>query len=195
MLLFDDVSHTYRWKGRKVPCVSDILAPVTDYASVPRKYLERAANRGTAVHLACELDDRDILDYSSLDDEVMGYLVGWQSFVRDYKPKWTSIEERFYSSHHDFAGTPDRTADIDGYDSIVDIKTTKKIGPWVGLQLAGYSLGKGLPASANVKRYAVQLMPDGKYMAHEFKELSDYPTFLSLLNITKWNARFLKDIK
>ena len=58
-VVFQEESHTYDLDGKKLHGVTDIVKWVFDetYDGIPADVLQRAAERGTAVHKACELWD------------------------------------------------------------------------------------------------------------------------------------------
>lgn len=188
MLTFDDASHTYEWDGRKVPGVTSILAPLTDYSRVPRATLEEAALFGKAVHLACELDDLKDLDEGALDPALAPYLAGWRAFSRDYAVQWDDIEQPGYHKTLGYAGTPDRVGTVRGLRAVVDIKTTVVLYPSVGPQLAAYDQLNTQVAGLQT-RLGVQLCADGAYMVKEYTDPSDWPLFCSLLTLRNWCMR------
>lgn len=186
VLTFDPDTHTYRYGGQLVPGVTSVLAPITDYSAVPRAVLQRAADFGRAVHLACELDDLGELDEDSLDDALAPYLHAWRAFCADYEVQWDGIEVPGYSKTMRYAGTPDRSGVVQRLHAVVDIKTTATLMPSVGPQLAAYA-ALVAPASPNaLTRIGVQLKGDGTYHAETYNNPSDMPLFLSLLTLRNW---------
>ncbi len=55
-LTFDPCGHTYRLSGLAIPSVTTLMKPLSNavYQTVDPKILEKAANRGTAIHNAAE---------------------------------------------------------------------------------------------------------------------------------------------
>ena len=188
-LTFDADSHTYRYNGQLVPGVTTILKPITDFSMVPPQVLAAASAFGTAVHLACELDDLGELDESQLDPALVPYLAAWRKFSTEHAVTWSLIEAAVYHPVMRYAGTLDRFGLVDGLNSVVDIKSTAQLYPSVGPQLAAYSAA--LPAgSTALKRLAVQLKGDGTYTLKEYAEPTDWPLFCSLLTVRSWCARY-----
>ena len=188
MLTFDDVAHTYYWNGERVPGVTSILKPLTDYSSVPRATLEAAATFGKAVHMTCELDDLRELDEETLDPALVPYLKAWRDFSRDYEVEWIDIEQPGFHEKLRYAGTPDRRGMVRGLLSVVDIKTTYELMPAVGPQLAAYD--NLAPVSPGLhRRIGVQLRADGTYHAQVYTDPTDWPVFASLLTLRNWCAR------
>ncbi|HSW65443.1 MAG TPA: hypothetical protein VLH56_19360 [Dissulfurispiraceae bacterium] len=58
------------------------------------------------------------------------------------KPQWLSSERYIYSANHQYVGTLDFEAIIDGYLVVGDIKTSKAIYDEYWLQLAGYRMAR-----------------------------------------------------
>jgi len=189
-LTFDEATHTYRFDGQLVPGVTSILKPLTNLDAVPPAVLKAASDFGTAVHLACELDDRGELDEASLDDALRPYLDGWRRFCLDTSARWDNIEATFFHSKLRYAGTLDRFGLVDGAPAVVDIKTTAQLYPSVGPQLAAYAQAKEDFSGTKVaKRIAVQLKADGTYTAKEYTDPTDWPVFVSLLTLRNWCQR------
>lgn len=185
-LQFDELTHTYRCDGRVVPGVTSVLAPLSNFAAVPMHIMEAASAFGTAVHLACELDDLRQLDADMLDPALMPYLSAWRSFCADYNVVWTGIEQQVYHRTLRYAGTLDRFGLVRDINTVVDIKSSVKLYPSVGPQLAAYASAVGHP---NAQRMAVQLKPDGTYVAQTYTDPTDFAVFCSLLTLRNWCTR------
>lgn len=182
MIRFDPDTHSY-WNGdTRVPSVTQILSPLTNLGHIPKAILQRAADRGTAVHKATELFDLGMLDHTSISDEVKPYLDAWIRFLLDHKGDPIDIEQLVYHDGLAYAGTLDRRMLVDGVESIVDIKTSKTIYPTVGPQLAAYAHA----CDASLARHAVQLKADGTYALHSYSDPADWSVFLSLRTLIGW---------
>jgi hypothetical protein len=187
-LSFDEETHTYRFQGKVVPGVTTILKPITDFSAVPPHVLKAASDFGTAVHLACELDDLGELDESQLDTALVPYLAAWRKFSDDHGVEWELIEAPVYQPVFRYAGTLDRFGLVAGAKAVVDIKSSVQLYHSVGPQLAAYE--RALPAGITAeKRIAVQLKGDGTYLAKEYREPTDWPLFCSLLTVRNWCAQ------
>ena len=185
-LTFDADTHTYRFDGVVVPGVTTILKPLTDFSTVPPHVLDAASAFGTAVHLACELDDLGTLDEAALDPALAPYLDAWRKFSAEHAVQWEQIEQRVYHPTMRYAGTLDRFGRVDGDLTVVDIKSSVQLYPSVGPQLAAYANALSHPYA---KRMAVQLKADGTYVAKPYTDPSDWPMFASLLTVRTWCAR------
>ncbi len=183
LLEFDEPTHTYTFKGKRVPSVTQILGTLHNFDGVPEGILVAAQERGTAVHLACEFDDHGDLDESSVDDKIVGYLAAWRKFRTEMRPSWLQIEARCFHPALHYAGTVDRVCLIDGVEWVIDIKTSIASHAIWGLQTAAYAQALNM---ANAKRGTVQLRNDGTYRLIEWAKKSDWATFVSLLTITNF---------
>jgi hypothetical protein len=185
VFVFDPGPHVYTLDGVVIPSVSTILAPIkTDFNSIPASVLNKARDRGHAVHFACQLFDEDDLDWDTLDPQIEPYVRGWQKFTAEHDPLWTRIEVSDYHKTMLYAGTPDRKGAFGGKNVVVDIKATFDLSPEVQVQLSGYDLMDEVHAD---ELWSVRLTKDGSYEKKLHKQA--HSTFLSCLNIYNWNKR------
>jgi hypothetical protein len=188
-LLFDPVEHAYTLGEKRLPSVTQTLAPLIDYSQVPKAVLERAQQLGTAVHRLTELYDLDDLDTESLSQELMPYLTAWMRFRAETGFVPELIEQRYHHPALNFAGTLDRTGLIGGRRAVIDIKKMLRLGPVIGVQLAAY---KELCIRNGVQiedRYGLGLRADRTYRLVPFKDKGDWPVFLSLLTIRNFKDK------
>lgn len=186
---FDPVLHEYRVDGERYSSVSEIISPIVDLTMVPEDRLNFARDRGTAVHKACELDDLDQLDESSVDPEhVLPYLKGWRLFKREHRPAFELIEEPLYHDLFKVGGTPDRWMTIGRHRIGGDIKTVAKMGPAIGVQLSGYELLVGREKKwVTHARWGIQLRKNGTYAVTKYPD--ETAMFLSLVNLHNWSKK------
>lgn len=183
MLTFDEVAHVYYWNGKRVPGVTTILQALHSFDGVPADILKAAQERGTAVHLACEYLDKDILDEDSVDPAIADYVNGWRLFNIEAAPTWTHIEAQSFHKVMRYAGTVDRVGIIAGEEWVIDIKTSIQSHAVWGLQTSAYAQALEKP---NARRGTVQLRKDGTYRLIEWKDKQDWATFLSLITINNF---------
>lgn len=140
-LEYDDESHTYIVDGVIVPSVTQILGVKfgNKYAGVNRSTLERAANRGTAIHEAIE-NFCKYGKYSELKE------------LHNFRFLATYYEFRVFENETPIIiakdGTPiaagrlDLILDIKGDTAIADIKTTATLDKeYLAYQLNLYRIG------------------------------------------------------
>lgn len=182
---FNEERHEYSIDGKKVPSVSEILAPLSAdrYRDINPAVLQQAAARGTAVHEACEAIDYGLDE--EIDPAIAGYVQAYQAFLRDYFPRWEMVEQIVgYRIPFDptderilFCGTVDRYGQIDGKGAVLDIKT-----------YASVNTDAMISASCQTILYAAALESEGfncpkRYLLH-LKKDGDY-RLIDLLNFDK----------
>lgn len=191
-LRFDAATHSYYIGNEKLPGVTSILSILGGYENVPKKLLEVASQRGTAVHTLTERDDDGTLDYASLSDELTGYLLGWQKFKDEKKPIMLDAEVPGYHPTLKFAGTRDRRIVIGKKVGILDIKSSYMLMPTTGPQTAAYKeiWNATAPKDEQVKhRWGLKLTKDGDYLLHEYTDALEWNTFVSCLNCYRFMQR------
>lgn len=188
-LTFDEAAHEYRLDGRRLPSVTQLLAPLVDYSKVPRETLERAQALGTAVHRMTELYDNDDLDEESLSDELRPYLASWLRFRTECQFEPVTIEHRMSHPLYHYAGTSDRTGIIKGRLAVVDLKKMMVLGPHIGPQLAAYEKLHQAEGLKVLDRFALGLRPDGTYRLQPYTDPLDWQCFLSHLTIHNWKTK------
>lgn len=188
MLTFDPATHTYRYGGVVVPSVTQILAPLSDFSFVDPDVLDAARDFGTAVHYACELDDREELDIDALDPALLPYLQQWRKFCREHGCKWEEIERQVYHPTMRYAGTLDRFGVIDGARGVLDIKSGSDLYPSVGPQLAAYAQALEPKTGHLLRRYGLRLSATS-YELKAYTSPTDWPTFASLITLRTFCAQ------
>ena len=181
-LTFDAGTHEYRYAGRVVPSVTQVLSilSASDFTYVDQELLEAARNRGKHVHAAIDLDNRGELDEESLDPQLLPYLTQWRAFVRDTGFNVTASEQRVYHPTLRYAGTIDTGIWQDAH-WVLDIKTGA-VPRTVGPQTAAYQ--QALTPKPR-RRLCLQLT-DHNYRLRELKDAADFSIFTSCLNIWRF---------
>lgn len=181
MLEFDPIAHRYTLDGRELPSVTKILRGLDDFSNVPARVLEKARDRGSRVHAACNLDVLGILDENTVDDEVAPYLAQFRSFLQESGFQPTLTECRVYDDKLWYAGTLDLFGDLPGcIDVQIDIKSGA-IPRSVGPQTAAYANGLYVRAGLMTrKRYALKL-EGSKYSLIQLDNDGDFGVFCKAL--------------
>jgi hypothetical protein len=177
---FDPETHIYRLGDRVLPSVTDIIGAV-----IPRGY-ECAAwylDRGKALHAAIHLQAKGKLDWSSVDDRIMGRLKAYRKFMLE--SGWTLIasETPMYSERLGFAGCRDALMlDKAKVEVLTDFKSS--IEPQVIPQIGAYNILS--PARVGL---ALHLREDGTYRAKWFTSSEMRvagQVFLNALSLYGW---------
>lgn len=197
-LEFDEPTHTYRWNGKVVPSVTQVLenVKIIDYDFIPHDTREMALERGRLVHQATHFDDEGDLDEATLDPMLAGYVAAARNWQRDSGFQVEAddagkrfIEYRGFQEKFGYAGTLDRrgTIGVNGkrFATVADYKTND--APyWTAYQLAGYCAFFDSPRTFT--RLAVELHADGSYKVYEFDGKTwqqDFSVFLAALTVWK----------
>lgn len=117
---------------------------------------------------------------------VTAFLEWWDS----HKVKPRSTEEVLYSMKYDFMGTMDLDADVDGFRSLVDLKTSNGLYNGVRLQTRAYQLAKEEEAGKPIykRRWALRI---SKYTEEEYYAREEEKKLLKqqIAKIRGWAAK------
>lgn len=198
-LKFFDEGHRYELDGIELPSVSEIsrFASREVYGNDISKYvLDKACERGTAVHKATE--ELDKTGKCEISPEYVEYLNAYVKFRNDFNiKKYAYIEKPLADEETGYVGTLDRVYVIDedfakavkkqcktdisefiGQYAIIDLKTSSTVKKQLAqIQLPAYSnlLCSALSNCADFLGI-LHLKKDGKY------KLTPYEDDLSLFN-------------
>ena len=196
MLTFDAPAHHYFWNGVRVPNVTSILAPLTDYSKIPRGQLERARQQGIAVHKMVELDCKGDLDTDALPEWMAGHFAAWEKFKAEIDFELWSSEQPVYHKGMSYAGTLDLTGmpcNLKHKDAaLIDVKRSFYAGPVIGLQLAAYEKARNDSVEKALRtkhRFALRLDVDGQYRLEAFEDRNDFTVFTACLALHRWKER------
>ena len=181
---FDPTTHVYTTDdGTTVPSVTQRIRRAGLLGPAAQFYSPESADRGTAIHLACEHRDqgRDVSAF--LKGEFGGFLTSYIKWCEAMEPVWTSIETPKYSPRYQTAGTPDRVGTINGRPVVLDLKSGGKAS-WHGVQLSLYSLiiqDSDIPPRER-RRIVLYLRGNGRMaQSVEFSSPYDYTQALALI--------------
>lgn len=138
-LTFDEATHVYLLDGIQIPSVTQLMKPLTerDYQDIPQWRLDKAAEKGTAVHEGIEIWLQYGID--DVPDEYSGYLDAFKKWWTDSGAELIDTEVRVYHKTKKYAGTCDLLCMLDGKRTLVDYKSSVKVKKKSGgVQLEGY---------------------------------------------------------
>jgi len=187
MFNFDPDTHTFTIDGQRVPSITQVLKAEGFIESGPW-FDQWSLDRGSAVHLACHLDDMDDLAEESIDPVIMPYLEAWREFRRISGIVIEGSEVPMVNESSMFGGIPDRWGWIGNARVVIDLKSGP-CAPWVGLQTAAQSLL--IDPTAHFKRFGLTLK-GGKPKITEFTERTDRGVFLAALCTYNWKRNNIK---
>lgn len=167
---FNESTHIYLLNGEPIPSVTTLMKPLSDsfYKGIPEKVLDRAADKGSAVHNAIE----NWLKFEIIDipDEHKGYFDAFMDWWNVRKPVLIGSELRLFHKLMRYGGTGDLACIIDGKRNVVDYKTTYTLSEMMlRVQLEGY--GQALASHGFVveEKRGLQLKKDGTWKEEIFK--------------------------
>lgn len=192
-LQFDAATHVYTLDGRVVPSVTQALQVLQTFDGIPAAALEAARVRGVMVHAACDLLDREALDWSSLDPSLVPYVEGYRNWLDESGAVVIASELRVASSTYRYAGTLDMLVEIgSGRLAVVDRKATATLPATVGPQTAAYAqAAEETHGHKRLRRYCLHLHPAHQrgYKLTELKDPADWSVFQSCLNVHHWRMK------
>ena len=182
-LVFLPITHQYFLGGKELISVTKCLEVIgiTDFSRVPAAILEPARQRGHAVHQMAALYAIGLLDGSSVDYALAGYLEAIKKFFAEEVGEIINVnieteeglvpvpavEQAIYDASHGYAGTPDlvyrnkKTGKI----SVDDHKTPIKIHPATKVQCAAYANAFQKMHKIKIEeRAGISLRSDGTYL-------------------------------
>jgi hypothetical protein len=176
-------THVY---SNNLPSVTEILLSA---GIIDRSFFTvDAALRGTRVHEACELLDLGVLDESSVDGRISGYLDAYRKFKRESGWEFDLVESPVSDFAHLYAGSPDRLR-VGRPRREVDLKTGA-FERWHPLQAAAYINCLEDPFSWS--RFGLYLTASGDYKLREFPKTEfafDLAIFQNALQIHYWKGK------
>lgn len=148
--------------------------------------------RGSMIHLATDLYDKDKLDWATLDERIVPYIEAWKKFRLEMGGKVLASELPVKNKKYNYQGKLDRIISKCAlYPTgllLIDIKTTA-IDIATRLQTMAYMMAQNRKA----KRGAVALQSDGNYKVQIFEDdASDKVGWIACLQLNNWIERNTK---
>lgn len=182
----DEISRVFKMSGRQVPSITDILK---EFGLVDDAYFKpEHRERGHRIHSATHYLDENDLNWGTVRDEDLGFMMAYQKASKELELRHIRTEERLFHPTLMYCGKPDRvsTWNLSKGQVVLEIKTGS-VPPAAGLQTAGQDLL--LPTlSIPRERAAIELHDDGTWRPVFFNGVeheSDRDIFLGLV-ATHW---------
>lgn len=176
--VFDEEKHRYTADGVAVPGITQALK-LTGFID-DSWYTSESAERGKAVHLACQFLLEGALDWASVHPEILHRVKSFESFIGEYKPRVLLSEKPLFSSVWRFAGTPDLVAEVNVENWLIDLKSGAS-----GLASKLQTAAQKVLAEENLKikihrRFVLSLPAEGSFkLIPHADELLDKNMFLN----------------
>jgi hypothetical protein len=177
----------------RLPSVTEIIRPFSDFSHIPPDILEAACARGNAVHRLCALYSLSLW-IDEVPPEYAGYFQSFQRWFDKYVLDVHLVETRVTDTALGFTGEPDLVVTIKGDvgRSLIDLKTPQVGSPSWRIQLAAYRhlVDQNVPRITRV--FALRPRPDGKMptIPPDYEYTStvhrDFQIFLSALNCFRY---------
>ncbi len=182
-LTFESSTHTYRFDGLVLPSVTTIMQPLSEaeYGGISDTTLNKAAERGSAVHNAIENWIKYQID--DISPEYQGYYNGFKEWWTKNNPQIVGSEIRFYHLLMKYAGTGDLLCYIGDELNLIDYKTTYALKDMLcKVQLEAYSQILSSHGIYVQKKRILLLKTDGTYDVAEYpiKDAEAWRVFGSL---------------
>ena len=181
-LLFFDQGHRYTLDGEEIPSVSELCRFISReiYSGVSQFHLDRASDRGTRVHKACQA--LDVYGKVEAAEDIAPYVQSYLKFRQERQVQWSLIEQSMAHAEERYAGTIDRYGVLDGRRVLVDLKTSCTVHSRLALaQLNLYRWMLERDGEPVEGQYILHLTRDG-YRLLEMEKRDDIPQALLTLH-------------
>jgi hypothetical protein len=177
----------------------DPAAAIDHLKKAPDRNTRKAADIGTAAHDLFELMARG-KPIGRVHPDLEPFVRHFDEYLRVVKPEYHFLEETVWSDKHQYAGSFDAFATIDGEKVWVDNKTTRSgIHEEVGLQLAAYGNadsiirqdGGRVPMPESDGGVVLHIRPEGWQLVPVRADREMFDVFLHLREV----FRYEKEIK
>ena len=154
-----------------------------------RKKGQKAADVGTLTHEACERFAKGEKDVVVHHPQAANAFAAFKDWCIEHAVIFVAAERKVYHWDHDYCGTLDLLAKVNGELAVIDIKTSKAIYTDYRLQIAAYAAAIEREDQCELPvNWILRLDKDGDgFEAHSFEKDRDMPGFLGLLDYHRWN--------
>ena len=190
-LTFDEKKHEYRLNGVVLPSVTRIMEPIKDanYSGIPEYVLQKAAERGTAVHQAIDIFIN--FGYEDIDLKYRGYVEAFYRWMDDVNPKILATEQPICHPTMMYCGTADCICEIDGKNVLIDYKTTSVVHEkLVRVQLQAYESAVS-ECGVRIDEKRILQLKEGEYREYIYpaKDAEAGRVFTSLKTVYDYNNK------
>lgn len=188
-LTFKENNHQYWLNGFLIPSVSEIMKPLSSahYEKIDEEVLNKAAERGTAVHEAVE--NYLLFGVEDIESDWKGYFNGFKAWIDQHNIESIATEYRVYHKFLVYAGTADCPCYVNGKPTIIDWKTTSVISKMLTrVQLEAYAKAFESHGIEFEQKIIVQATKDGKFreIVYPKNDIESWKVFGELLDIHRY---------
>jgi hypothetical protein len=166
---------------------------LVDYGDVAPTVLSHKSEIGIAVHKAIELLLQNNLNWDTVDDAAMGYVVGAELWFRNMEFQLGACEQQgildVYGMKIGYQYDQRGSIKYQGArrNVIIDLKTAVKESPTWALQTAAYALAaKSIERADRYLRVVLHLQKDGRVKPIYYDNSQDEKTFLYMAYSAIW---------
>lgn len=174
-------------------------AGATDYLkSAHRRTSRSAADLGSAAHEYFErLARGEAINPRHVHADVRPHVRWFSEFLEQVQPEFLHLEETVWSDEHQYAGSFDAIARVDGELVVLDWKTSKSVYDSVALQLSAYRYanriilaadGESVDVPALAGGAVLHVRPEGWQLVPVACGEDVFGAFLSLRRIFDWES-------
>lgn len=162
-----------------------------------RRKSQEALESGTLAHAWCEsyvkakMEGLKQPSYAGLDPVAKNCVKAFLGWTKQHDVTWLASELIVGSEVHEFGGTLDAIATVDGHPCLIDFKTSNQISKDYFIQTAAYELALEEMGVKVWQRIILRIPKDGK----DFEALTvptpldlDRETFLALRQVQKFES-------
>lgn len=139
---FNEKLHQYKVNGDIKLSVTQVCGLLKSFSHIPKEILERAGQRGQAVHTLSELLDLKKLIGSRLTKELlvgMPYLEGYRLLKKEHPDlKIVAVEKQVYCASKGYIGRLDRVCQRKKVGIVGDVKSNARPSWTWAVQLSAY---------------------------------------------------------
>lgn len=194
---FEEATHAYTdSSGRRLPSVTQVfgLLSMTDFEFINKEVLARKSAIGVAVHSAVQYLCEGVLDWDTVDEVAMPYVVAAEVWMKEQGFVSVAQEEQGICTlpgGMSFGWMADSrgTLMFKGRmrHCILDLKTTVATSPTWRLQTAAYALAAPkLPPGERYLRCILQLRADGSFRPFYYEDRQDELAWQYALFVAIW---------
>lgn len=184
-LTFEEKGHIYRLYGAEIPSVTTVMKPLSDdfYKSIDPATLDRAANRGTAIHNSTE--NYVQFGIEDVEPRYAGYFEAFKKWWAFRKPEPVATERKTYHKILRYAGTVDLLCIINDRLTLVDYKSSAQVNTKLcDVQLEGYDRAFESHGVKIEDRIILHLSRDGSFSEVPFQRSSKiWSVFSALMTV------------
>lgn len=138
-------------------------AGAVDYLKgAPRRFTRAASDLGSAAHDLFErLARGEVINDRHVHVDIKRHVRWFREFLDEIQPEFLHMEETVWSDTHQYAGSFDAIAKVDGEVVVLDWKTSRAIYDSVALQLSAYRFADRIILSSDGSSVAMPQMVGG----------------------------------